>query len=79
MTVEYATVRVQFGRAIGSYQSVKHGRVDMYSAWEQAQSAVRWPVARVPGSGCARARSPRPDSWRPCPPCPCIAPAGKTR
>lgn len=42
MTVEYAKVRVQFGRAIGSYQSVKHGCADMYSAWEQAQSAVRY-------------------------------------
>ncbi|MFI0462646.1 acyl-CoA dehydrogenase family protein [Saccharopolyspora sp. 5N102] len=41
MTVEYAKVRVQFGRAIGSYQAVKHRCADMYSAWEQAHSAVR--------------------------------------
>ncbi|MGP4016955.1 acyl-CoA dehydrogenase family protein [Saccharopolyspora sp. 5N708] len=42
MTAEYAKVRVQFGRAIGSYQAVKHGCADMYSAWEQAESAVRY-------------------------------------
>ncbi|WP_010692678.1 acyl-CoA dehydrogenase family protein [Saccharopolyspora spinosa] len=42
MTVEYAKVRVQFGRAIGWYQPVKHGCADMYSVWEQAQSAVRY-------------------------------------
>jgi alkylation response protein AidB-like acyl-CoA dehydrogenase len=41
-TTEYAKIRVQFGRAIGSYQAVKHGLADMYSAWEQALSAVRY-------------------------------------
>lgn len=42
MTVEYAKVRVQFGRPIGSYQSVKHGCADMYSAHEQAVSVLRY-------------------------------------
>ncbi|MQA13225.1 MAG: acyl-CoA dehydrogenase [Pseudonocardiaceae bacterium] len=42
MTTEYAKVRVQFGRTIGSYQAVKHGCADMYSAVEQACSALRY-------------------------------------
>ena len=41
MTVDYAKVRVQFGRAIGSYQAVKHSCADMYCACEQALSVVR--------------------------------------
>ncbi|NKQ52701.1 acyl-CoA dehydrogenase [Amycolatopsis sp. K13G38] len=41
-TVEYAKVRVQFGRPIGSYQAVKHGCADMYSAYEQAVSLARY-------------------------------------
>jgi alkylation response protein AidB-like acyl-CoA dehydrogenase len=40
-TVDYAKVRVQFGRAIGSYQGVKHALADMYSAYEQAESLLR--------------------------------------
>ncbi|TCP50072.1 alkylation response protein AidB-like acyl-CoA dehydrogenase [Tamaricihabitans halophyticus] len=42
MTVDYAKVRVQFGRAIGSYQAVKHTCADMYSDTEQAISALRY-------------------------------------
>ncbi|MFG2244508.1 acyl-CoA dehydrogenase family protein [Spirillospora sp. NPDC048823] len=42
LTVEYAKARMQFGRAIGSYQAVKHGCADMYSAWEQAVSVLRF-------------------------------------
>lgn len=42
LTVAYATVRVQFGRPIGSYQAVKHGCADMLSAWEQAVSVLRY-------------------------------------
>ncbi|WP_037570481.1 acyl-CoA dehydrogenase family protein [Phaeacidiphilus oryzae] len=41
-TAEYAKVRMQFGRAIGSYQGVKHPLADLYSAREQALSAVRY-------------------------------------
>jgi len=41
MTADYAKVRVQFGRAIGSYQGVKHKLADMYSAYEQAESLMR--------------------------------------
>ncbi|TDC53483.1 acyl-CoA dehydrogenase [Actinomadura sp. KC345] len=42
LTVEYAKARMQFGRAIGSYQAVKHGCADMYGAWEQAVSVLRY-------------------------------------
>lgn len=41
-TVEYAEVRVQFGRPIGSYQAVKHGCADMAVALELGESAVRY-------------------------------------
>jgi alkylation response protein AidB-like acyl-CoA dehydrogenase len=41
MTADYAKVRVQFGRAIGSYQGVKHRLADMYSACERAESLLR--------------------------------------
>ncbi|GHF41274.1 acyl-CoA dehydrogenase [Amycolatopsis bartoniae] len=40
-TVEYAKVRVQFGRAIGSYQAVKHALADLYSTSERAESLLR--------------------------------------
>jgi acyl-CoA dehydrogenase len=42
LTVDYAKVRVQFGRPIGSYQAVKHGLADIYSAWEHAVSVLRY-------------------------------------
>lgn len=42
MAVDYAKVRVQFGRTIGSYQAVKHACADMYSTAEQATSALRF-------------------------------------
>jgi acyl-CoA dehydrogenase len=42
MTTDYAKARVQFGRPIGSYQSIKHSCAEMYSTSEQAQSAVRY-------------------------------------
>ncbi|WP_150238337.1 acyl-CoA dehydrogenase family protein [Nocardiopsis quinghaiensis] len=38
---EYAGTREQFGRAIGSFQVVKHKLVDMYAELELARSAVR--------------------------------------
>jgi acyl-CoA dehydrogenase len=41
LTVDYAKVRMQFGRPIGSYQAVKHGCADMYAAWELALSVLR--------------------------------------
>jgi alkylation response protein AidB-like acyl-CoA dehydrogenase len=41
LTADYAKVRMQFGRPIGSYQAVKHGCADMYAAWELALSVLR--------------------------------------
>ena len=41
-TVAYAQERVQFGRAIGSFQAYKHRLADMMVEIEQARSAVYW-------------------------------------
>ncbi|MEP6785851.1 MAG: acyl-CoA dehydrogenase family protein [Sphingomonadales bacterium] len=41
-TVAYARERIQFGRAIGSFQAVKHRLADMMVEVEQARSAVYW-------------------------------------
>ncbi len=40
MSVEYAKVRVQFGRPIGSFQAIKHKCADMLLEVESAKSAV---------------------------------------
>jgi len=40
--VEYAKLRVQFGRYIGSFQAVKHRLADMHCTVEQAESIVRY-------------------------------------
>lgn len=40
MTVEYAKVRQQFGRPIGSFQAIKHRCADMFVLVESARSAV---------------------------------------
>ena len=48
MAVEYAKIRVQFGRPIGGFQAVKHMCADMYTLIETARSAVlyaAWCVA----------------------------------
>ena len=41
-TVAYAKERVQFGRAIGSFQAYKHRLADIMIEIEQARSAVYW-------------------------------------
>lgn len=49
MAVAYAKQREQFGRAIGSFQAVKHQLADVYVALSFAQPVVRraaWSVAR---------------------------------
>jgi alkylation response protein AidB-like acyl-CoA dehydrogenase len=51
MAVEYAKVRVQFGRPIGSFQAVKHRCADMLAAVELARSAAYhavWAAAEAP-------------------------------
>jgi alkylation response protein AidB-like acyl-CoA dehydrogenase len=40
--VEYAKLRVQFGRYVGSFQGVKHKLADMHCTLEQAESIVRY-------------------------------------
>jgi len=40
MSVDYAKARVQFGRAIGSFQAIKHKCADMLLAVESARSAA---------------------------------------
>lgn len=46
-TVDYAKERVQFGRAIGSFQAYKHRLADMMIEIEQARSAVYWAACAV--------------------------------
>jgi len=41
LAVAYAKVRYQFGRAIGSFQAIKHLLADMHVAMELSRSAVR--------------------------------------
>jgi alkylation response protein AidB-like acyl-CoA dehydrogenase len=51
MTVEYAKIRTQFGRKIGSFQAVKHRCADMLVAVESARSAAYhagWAAANAP-------------------------------
>ncbi|HEY3716426.1 MAG TPA: acyl-CoA dehydrogenase family protein [Jatrophihabitantaceae bacterium] len=40
-SVEYAKMRVQFGRPIGSFQAIKHKCADMFLAVESARSAAQ--------------------------------------
>lgn len=46
MAVEYAKVREQFGRTIGTFQAVKHHAANMLVAAETATAAV-WDAARA--------------------------------
>jgi alkylation response protein AidB-like acyl-CoA dehydrogenase len=46
-TIAYAKDRVQFGRAIGSFQAYKHRLADMMIEIEQARSAVYWAACAV--------------------------------
>ncbi|MEV0299028.1 acyl-CoA dehydrogenase family protein [Nocardia sp. NPDC050710] len=47
ITVEYTKSRVQFGRAIGSFQALKHRMADMYVLVESAKSASYAATAAV--------------------------------
>ncbi len=46
-TVAYSKERVQFGRAIGSFQAYKHRAADMMIEIEQARSAVYWAACAI--------------------------------
>jgi alkylation response protein AidB-like acyl-CoA dehydrogenase len=52
MSVEYAKLRVQFGRPIGSFQAIKHKCADMLLEVESARSAAYYAAwAAADGSG----------------------------
>lgn len=54
LTVEHALRREQFGRAIGSFQAVKHRLADVYVQVQAARSAAyyaAWAVASTGGEG----------------------------
>ncbi|MET8053675.1 acyl-CoA dehydrogenase [Streptosporangium sp. NPDC005286] len=40
LAIDYAKTRTQFGRAIGSFQAIKHKLADMYAETQSARSAV---------------------------------------
>lgn len=46
-TVDYAKTRIQFGRAIGSYQAIKHMAADLLLESESATSAARYAAAQL--------------------------------
>jgi alkylation response protein AidB-like acyl-CoA dehydrogenase len=48
-TVEYVRERRQFGRAIGSFQAIKHRLADLLVAVEAARTAAAYAVASVSG------------------------------
>ncbi len=50
-TVEYAKTRIQFGRAIGSFQAIKHMAADLLLETESAVSAARHAAARLAAGG----------------------------
>jgi len=53
MSVDYAKLRVQFGRPIGSFQAIKHKCADMFLSVESSRSAAQhaaWAVAENPGA-----------------------------
>ncbi|SHN43093.1 acyl-CoA dehydrogenase [Cryptosporangium aurantiacum] len=54
MALEYAKVREQFGRTIGSFQAVKHHLADMLVAAETATAAA-WDAARAAAGDPAQA------------------------
>ncbi|BBY18374.1 acyl-CoA dehydrogenase [Mycolicibacterium litorale] len=53
MALEYAKVREQFGRTIGTFQAVKHHAANMLVDIEQTTAAV-WDAARADDLGSAR-------------------------
>lgn len=49
--VEYAKMREQFGKPIGSFQAVKHHLANAHIALEQAETAVLWAAVEPAASG----------------------------
>lgn len=46
-TVEFVTTRTQFGRPIGSFQSIKHQLADAYALTEQARALVQFAALTI--------------------------------
>jgi alkylation response protein AidB-like acyl-CoA dehydrogenase len=55
--VQYAGLRTQFGRAIGSFQAVKHRCADMLVDVETARSAVLWALGDPSQANASLARA----------------------
>jgi alkylation response protein AidB-like acyl-CoA dehydrogenase len=55
LTVEYSKERVQFGRAIGSFQALKHRMADLYVRVQVATAVVEDAVAQPSPSAAALA------------------------
>jgi alkylation response protein AidB-like acyl-CoA dehydrogenase len=56
LTVEYCKERVQFGRAIGSFQALKHRMADMYVAVQSARAVVADAISAPTATSAALAR-----------------------
>lgn len=56
-TIEYAKTRMQFGQAIGSFQSLKHRCADMAVALDSARSATYYGIWTVSENAPDRARA----------------------
>jgi alkylation response protein AidB-like acyl-CoA dehydrogenase len=55
MTIDYAKVRVQYDRPIGSFQALKHRMVDMYMAVERATALVYYAALSISEDATDRA------------------------
>jgi alkylation response protein AidB-like acyl-CoA dehydrogenase len=51
-TIEYTLARVQFGRAIGSFQALKHRMADLHVEVEAARALVHDASSSFRGTGC---------------------------
>ena len=56
LTVDYTKERVQFGRAIGSFQALKHRMADLYVAVQSARAVVNDAIAAPSPPSAALAR-----------------------